>query len=183
MNRMTAIQGGRRITDSTPRLQRGQRTRFEGRGRVASYDTHARRNALGHETGYIPSVEPCSELWVGSQNRSARGKTHETVFEGLPIFTRGPGLPPTPSRRGTPLSRANWIKRFLSTRRSKHDGSDFLCVVADPIDGLIEPLALFHRSGLVPTNPDAIQEDPANTPPAVDMQQSPPALAPYETES
>ena len=42
-----------------------------------------------------------------------------TIYEGLPIYTRGPNLPPTPSR----LTRVNWIKRFLSMRRSKHDSS------------------------------------------------------------
>ena len=45
-----------------------------------------------------------------------------TVFEGLPVYTRGPYPCPTaPRRRASP--RKNWIRRFESVKRSKHDGS------------------------------------------------------------
>ena len=46
-----------------------------------------------------------------------------TVFEGLPVYTRGPYPSPTiPHRRAS--SRKSWIRRFESVKRSKRDGSD-----------------------------------------------------------
>ena len=104
-----------------------------------------------------------------------------TLSEGLPIYTRGPNLPPAASRRGTPLARVNWIKRFLAMRKSKHSGSD--SSVVDLIDHHIELLALFSRSGLAPTNPDTIRQDPVNTPSTADVRQSLPAVVPYEVQA
>jgi len=47
-----------------------------------------------------------------------------TLFEGLPIYTRGPNRPPvTPPHEG-PLARANWIRKFQSMRSSEHNDSD-----------------------------------------------------------
>ena len=104
-----------------------------------------------------------------------------TLFEGLPIYTRGPNLPPVTSRRGSLLARVNWIKKFLAMRKSKHNGSDSFAV--DLIDRFIELLALFSRSGFVPTNPDIIRQDPVNTPPTVDVRQSPPTVVPCEVQA
>jgi len=46
-----------------------------------------------------------------------------TLFKGLPIYTRGPNPSPTTRRRGVPLARENWIRRFQSMRRSEHNDS------------------------------------------------------------
>ena len=54
-----------------------------------------------------------------------------------------------------------------------------LIFMADPIDYLVGLLALFSRSGLVPTTPATTREQPVNTPPAAGVQQSPPAPVPY----
>jgi len=49
-----------------------------------------------------------------------------TLCEDQPIFTRGRIPPPTTPRRGAPLARANWIRKFQSMRSSECDGSDWL---------------------------------------------------------
>ena len=48
----------------------------------------------------------------------------------------------------------------------------FRVLLIGPIDCLIELLALFGRSGLVPTSPGTVREDAATMPSAADVPQS-----------
>jgi len=88
-----------------------------------------------------------------------------THFEGLPVFAFEKPIPTkrVPARADRGLSRERWIKKLQSVKRS--ESKHFWLFTTDPIDCLIELLALFGRSQ-VPINFDiVIQEDAVNTPP------------------
>ena len=102
-----------------------------------------------------------------------------TLLEGLPIYTRRPNPPPTTPRRGSPLARENWIRRFQSMRKSEHRDFDSFWLTSLTFPEL---LALLGRSGPVPAYHNTIQNHPTNAQSA-DLQQSPPIPMAYEVGS